>query len=189
MADPVLELDNVTVRRGMGVVLENFSLSVSQGECVLLHGDNGIGKSTIIETAARLLPLESGTVRHHGVVVCDGEGRRAKPINYFGLTLQRNCLVPSQTVQQRLDNIAALCNKSLDMTDIIESYKIGNRRNDRIANLSGGQQRKVAVISGLLPGMISEKTRLILLDEPDSGLDDDAVDLRIGVSFKNTSFR
>ena len=176
MADPVLELDNVTVRRGMGVVLENFSLSVSQGECVLLHGDNGIGKSTIIETAARLLPLESGTVRHHGVVVCDGEGRRIKPINYFGLTLQRNCLVPSQTVQQRLDNIAALCNKSLDMTDIIESYKIGNRRNDRIANLSGGQQRKVAVIGGLLPGMISEKTRLILLDEPDSGLDDDSVE-------------
>ena len=63
MADPVLELDNVTVRRGMGVVLENFSLSVSQGECVLLHGDNGIGKSTIIETAARLLPLEQGTVQ------------------------------------------------------------------------------------------------------------------------------
>ncbi|MEC8540409.1 MAG: ATP-binding cassette domain-containing protein [Candidatus Thermoplasmatota archaeon] len=176
MADPILDLDNVTVRRGMGVVLENFSLSVSQGECVLLHGDNGIGKSTIIETAARLLPLESGSVRHHGLVVCDGEGRRAKPKHNFGLTLQKNCLVPSQTVQERLDNVAALCNKSLDMTSIIESYKIGNRRNDQIANLSGGQQRKVAVISGLLPGMISKETRLILLDEPDSGLDDDSVE-------------
>lgn len=176
MADPILDLDNVTVRRGMGVVLENFSLSVSQGECVLLHGDNGIGKSTVIETAARLLPLESGSVRHHGLVVCDGEGRRAKPKHNFGLTLQKNCLVPSQTVQERLDNVAALCNKSLDMTSIIESYKIGNRRNDQIANLSGGQQRKVAVISGLLPGMISKETRLILLDEPDSGLDDDSVE-------------
>ncbi len=176
MADPILDLDNVTVRRGMGLVLENFSLSVSQGECVLLHGDNGIGKSTVIETAARLLPLESGSVRHHGLVVCDGEGRRAKPKHNFGLTLQKNCLVPSQTVQERLDNVAALCNKSLDMTSIIESYKIGNRRNDQIANLSGGQQRKVAVISGLLPGMISKETRLILLDEPDSGLDDDSVE-------------
>ena len=87
MADPILDLDNVTVRRGMGLVLENFSLSVSQGECVLLHGDNGIGKSTVIETAARLLPLESGSVRHHGLVVCDGEGRRAKPKHNFGLTL------------------------------------------------------------------------------------------------------
>ena len=143
---------------------------------MLLHGDNGIGKSTVIETAARLLPLESGSVRHHGLVVCDGEGRRAKPKHNFGLTLQKNCLVPSQTVQERLDNVAALCNKSLDMTSIIESYKIGNRRNDQIANLSGGQQRKVAVISGLLPGMISKETRLILLDEPDSGLDDDSVE-------------
>ena len=54
-------------------------------------------------------PLEQGVVKHHGVLVCDGEGRRAKPVRTFGLTLQANCLVPSQTVQQRLDNILSLC--------------------------------------------------------------------------------
>ena len=175
MAEPILELDNVTVRRGMGVVLDKFSLTVNPGECVLLHGENGAGKSTVIETAARLLPLEQGVVKHHGVLVCDGEGRRANPVRTFGLTLQANCLVPSQTVQQRLDDVLSLCKKSTDMKNIIESYRIANRRNDRISHLSGGQQRKVAVISGLLPGMVCEDSRLILLDEPDSGLDDDSV--------------
>ncbi len=179
MADPVLQLDNVTVRRGMGVVLDNFSLTVNQGECILLEGENGVGKSTIIETAARLLPMESGSVRHHGAVVCDAEGRRIKPPKSFGLTLQKNCLIPSQTVQQRLNNVLALSNRTLDLTGIIESYKIANRRNDKIAHLSGGQQRKVAVISGLLPGMVCEDSRLILLDEPDTGLDDDSVDCLI----------
>ena len=65
----------------MGVVLQDFSLTVNAGECVVLHGENGIGKSTVIETAARLLPLESGSVSHHGKVVCDGEGRRNNPLN------------------------------------------------------------------------------------------------------------
>ena len=59
MADPILELDKVTVRRGMGVVLQDFSLQIKSGECVILHGENGAGKSTILETAARLLPMEA----------------------------------------------------------------------------------------------------------------------------------
>ena len=179
MAEPVLELDNITVRRGMGVVLRDFSLKVNAGECVVLHGENGIGKSTIIETAARLLPLENGSVKHNGMMICDGEGRRNNPTKPFGLTLQANCLVPSQTVQEQLDNVIALCEKSFDIKPIIESYKIGNRRNDKIAHLSGGQQRKVAVISGLIPGMVSQESRLILLDEPDSGLDDDSVEILV----------
>ena len=93
MAEPILELNNVTVRRGMGVVLRDFSLKVNAGECVLLHGENGVGKSTVIETAARLLPLESGFVKHNGMMICDGEGRRNNPAKPFGLTLQANCLV------------------------------------------------------------------------------------------------
>ena len=179
MAEPVLELDKVTVRRGMGVVLHNFSLTVNGGDCVVLHGENGIGKSTIIETAARLLPLEEGAVRHNGHLVCDAEGRRKNPVTPFGLTLQANCLVPSQTIQQQLDSVVALCGKSCDFKSVLEQYNIGNRRNDKIAHLSGGQQRKVAVICGLIPGMVSDEKCLILLDEPDSGLDDASIEVLV----------
>ena len=179
MAEPVLELSNVTVRRGMGVVLRNFSLTVNAGECVVLYGENGVGKSTVIETAARLLPLEEGAVKHNGRLVYDAEGRSVNPVNPFGLTLQANCLVPSQTIQQQLDNVVAVCGKSCDFNSVLEQYNIGNRRNDKIAHLSGGQQRKVAVICGLIPGMVSHESRLILLDEPDSGLDDASVEVLI----------
>ena len=175
MADRLLELNKVSVRRGMGIVLQDFSLTVNAGDCVILHGINGSGKSTVIETAARLLPMESGSVKHHSTVVCDAEGRRISPNKPFGLTLQENCLVGGQTVQQHLDTICALSNKTFDVRSILENYNIANRRNDRIAHLSGGQQRKVAVISGLLPAMISEQSELVLLDEPDSGLDDDSI--------------
>ena len=134
MAEPVLELSNVTVRRGMGVVLRNFSLTVNAGDCVVLYGENGVGKSTVIETAARLLPLEEGAVKHNGRLVFDAEGRRVNPVNPFGLTLQANCLVPSQTIQQQLDNVIAICGKSYDYSSVLERYNIGNRRNDKIAH-------------------------------------------------------
>lgn len=175
MADPILELDKVTVRRGMGIVLQDFSLQIKSGECVILHGKNGAGKSTIIETAARLLPMESGAVSHHGSLVCDGQGRRLNPKKSFGLTLQSNCLVASQTVEQHLTNVMDLCAKSIDLKPILSAFKIANRRNDKIAHLSGGQQRKVAVIAGLIPAMVEHQPRLVVLDEPDSGLDDSAI--------------
>ena len=175
MAEPILELNKVTVRRGMSVVLENFSLKIAAGECVILHGSNGLGKSTVIETAARLLPMETGSVRHHGKLVMDSEGRRISPIRPFGLTLQTNCLVGSDTTQQHLATISALNGKSIDIHPLLELYDIANRRNDLIAHLSGGQQRKLSVISGMLPGFLNETPQLIMLDEPDSGLDDAAI--------------
>ena len=57
------------------------------------------------------------------------------------------------------------------MDSILERYNLKHRKHDLIAQLSGGQRRKVAMIAGVLPGFISTKPRLIFLDEPDSGLD------------------
>ena len=116
-AYPRVEQRNCSTWHGV-VFCGDFSMTVNAGECVVLHGENGIGKSTIIETAARLLPIESGSVKHHGKVVCDGEGRRVNPAKPFGLTLQKNCLVPSQTVQQQVENVIALSGKSFDCKSI-----------------------------------------------------------------------
>ena len=48
------------MRRGRNVVLDKWSISVDSGEVVVLKGDNGCGKSTVIEAAAGLIPLENG---------------------------------------------------------------------------------------------------------------------------------
>ena len=177
MADTLLELDGVSVRRGIDIVLSDFSLSLDEGQCIILHGENGLGKSTVIEVAARLLPMEKGEVRHHKSMVHDSEGRRKSPKFPFGLTLQSNGLVPSQTIQQHLETVCAISQMECDLTPILENYGLAHRRHDKIAHLSGGQQRKVSVISGLIPGMLSKKPCLILLDEPDSGLDDASIEI------------
>ncbi|DAC42808.1 MAG TPA: ATP-binding cassette domain-containing protein, partial [Candidatus Poseidoniales archaeon] len=60
MSDVFLSLKDVSVRRGSSLVLKSLNLQVEQGQVVLLNEKNGSGKSTIIEAAAGLLPIETG---------------------------------------------------------------------------------------------------------------------------------
>tara|TARA_B100000900_G_scaffold226402_2_gene192224 strand:+ start:5883 stop:7103 length:1221 start_codon:yes stop_codon:yes gene_type:complete len=179
MTDPLLQLKGVSIRRGTETVLSDFSLSISGGECVVLNGENGSGKSTVIETSARLLPMEKGKIFQYGKLVYDFEGRSKKPISPFGLTLQSNCLVPSQTIHQHLETVCKISQSDFDFLPILELYGLSHRKHDKIAYLSGGQQRKVSVISGLIPAMVSNEPRLVILDEPDSGLDDRSIEVLI----------
>ena len=175
MAESLLSLVDLEVRRGMGVVISEFNLEVASKDVVVLHGENGAGKSTVIESCARLLPLEKGSVHHHGSLVVDSEGRRNVAKHPFGLTLQSNGLLGDETVEDHLSTVCALSEMKTDILPMLESYGLAHRRHDRIGQLSGGQARKVAVLAGLLPAMISDKPRLVFLDEPDAGLDEKAL--------------
>jgi len=171
MTEALLDLNNVTVRRGMKTVLSNLDLQVSSGQVILFNGTNGEGKSTIIETAAGLIPLESGSVLHHGKLLIDEAGRSNKPSRPFGLTLQADGCMGSQRIEEHLLTSMDFTGSRIEMDSILERYNLKHRKHDTIAQLSGGQRRKVAMIAGLLPGFISSDPLLIFLDEPDSGLD------------------
>jgi len=166
---------DLEVRRGMGIVISGFNLEVASKDVVVLHGENGAGKSTVIESCARLLPLEKGSIHHHGSLVVDSEGRRNIAKYPFGLTLQSNGLLGDETVEDHLSTVCALSEMKTDILPMLESYGLAHRRHDRIGQLSGGQARKVAVLAGLLPAMISSEPRLVFLDEPDAGLDENAL--------------
>ena len=171
MTGALLNLNSVTVRRGMKTVLSQLDLKVSSGQVVLFNGTNGEGKSTIIEAAAGLIPLEAGSVHHYGELLIDETGKGGKPVYPFGLTLQADGCMGSQRIEEHLLNTMDIAGSRIGMDSILERYNLKHRKHDLIAQLSGGQRRKVAMIAGVLPGFISKEPRLILLDEPDSGLD------------------
>ena len=175
MPASLLSLVDIEVRRGMGVVFSGFNLEVASKDVVVLHGENGAGKSTVIESCARLLPLERGSILHHGSLVVDSEGRRSLAKLPFGLTLQSNGLLGDETVENHLSTVCSLSGMKTDLLPLLDAYGLAHRRYDRIGQLSGGQARKVAVLTGLLPAMLSREPRLVLLDEPATGLDERAL--------------
>ena len=176
MAEVLLSIKEVEVRRGMGIVLSEYDLEVYEGDILVITGENGSGKSTVIETAARLLPLEKGHVSHHGQLTHHADGRRLDPVKPFGLTLQSNGVIGSETVVDHLQTVALLSGVQLDHDALLESYNMAHRKSDVIGHLSGGQARKISVLTGLIPAMVSASPTLVLLDEPDAGLDEHALD-------------
>ena len=167
----IIKLSNVTVRRGRSQVLDKWSVSVDSGEVVCLSGANGCGKSTVIETAAGLIPMENGSCEISGQLIRDSQGRRGR--TNFGLCLQDDCIMGDELVGERILDAAG---HHFDVSSLLADWGLDHRIHDRVAMLSGGQRRRVALLCGLVPALISPEPVAVLLDEPDSGLDDDSVE-------------
>ncbi len=167
----IIELSHLTVLRGRSKVLDDWSISIDSGEVVCLAGDNGCGKSTVIEAAAGLIPLENGSSKISGQLIRDSDGRRGRI--EFGLCLQDDCVMGDELVGERILDAAGF---DFDIAPLLKSWGLDHRIHDRIAMLSGGQRRKVALLCGLIPAMISNEPVAVLLDEADSGLDDDSTE-------------
>ena len=114
MSDVLLTFESVEIRRGMSIVISDFSLTILSAEVVVLHGENGCGKSTIIEAAARILPIEKGHISQHGKMVTDSDGRRMMPTVPFGLTLQQGGFCEDEVVYDRLATALHVAQRKID---------------------------------------------------------------------------
>ena len=174
MSEALLSLNGVSVRRGSSFVFKDLNIELTKGQLVLLSDKNGAGKSTILEVAAGLLPLEAGEILHHGEVVLDASGRSKRPQTAFGLTLQSDGCVGSQRVEEHILNALDVSGGRIEIDSWLERYNLAHRKHDLIAHLSGGQRRKVAMLAGILPGFVGTQPRILLLDEPAAGLDSES---------------
>ncbi len=150
-------------------VLDNVSLTVPAGELVCLLGPSGCGKTTLLRIAAGLEKLQAGSVTIDEDVVAE-PGRQLPPEDRrIGYMFQDFALFPHLTV---LDNVAfglfrqdkgAAEKRAMEMLDQVGMTQHAGKHPHM---LSGGQQQRAALARALAP-----KPRLVLLDEPFSGLD------------------
>lgn len=166
----LVELDNVSFRYGTldRDVLRNVHLTVRPGECVVLRGASGIGKSTI----ARLL---CGSIAPTtGRVIVDGQEVR-QPMYGFGSVLQEDRLI-SGTIRENVllfrdgfadeDVLRALACAELD--DFVGSLpmKLHSQATEHSGGLSGGQRQRLLIARAILGG-----PKLIVLDEATASLE------------------
>lgn len=172
MNHPYLEITRLKKNYGLKPVLRNIDLAVERGQCVALVGANGAGKTTLLRILAGLAEPDAGQVHIGGLDLAHdaNQARRLvgfvahQPYLYDDLTVMENLLFFGRmyAVKQRNERAHLL----------LERVGLIKRANDRASALSRGQAQRLALARALL-----HMPRLLLLDEPDTGLDEDGIAL------------
>lgn len=159
---PLLALKNVSFRYEQHAVLEDVSLEVARGETVAILGRSGVGKSTLFNLIASVLPLQSGTINYQHAPIEKGM------VSYM---LQKDLLLPHKTV---IDNIVLPLllqgipyEKALEQSQkLLQQFQLQKWANYYPHALSGGMRQRIAFIR-----TANFQRELVLLDEAFSALD------------------
>jgi heme ABC exporter ATP-binding subunit CcmA len=164
-----VELADVSRHFGRRRAVSRVSLAVNEGDILGLLGPNGAGKSTLIGMLATLVQPTSGTVSYGGRSAGEaGPDIRGR----VGLLAHELHLYPELTAAQNLAFFAELygLDGKTAVTPALERAGLADRADDSVSSFSRGMRQRLALERALL-----HKPRLVLLDEPFTGLDDSAV--------------
>ncbi|MEQ9332777.1 ABC transporter ATP-binding protein [Thalassobaculum sp.] len=164
-----LHMEGIRHRYGRVSAVDGVSVSVAPGEVVCLLGPSGCGKTTVLRIAAGLEPLQEGVIRLSGVTVA-GVGVEVPPERRgVGLVFQDYALFPHLDV---LENVGfglsgwTAADRRSRAEEVLRQVGMIDYARSFPHELSGGQQQRVALARALAP-----RPRVVLLDEPYSGLD------------------
>lgn len=165
---PRLEIRNIVRSFGGRRVVDDVSLSVMPGQVTCLLGPSGCGKSTTLRIIAGVEMQDSGSIWADGQLVCDTVFRVPPEGRSIGLMFQDFALFPHLSVAQ---NVAfglrgARAENDARVGELLEKVGMGSYASAYPHELSGGEQQRVALARALAP-----RPRIMLMDEPFSGLD------------------
>jgi ABC-2 type transport system ATP-binding protein len=164
----MLAFRSVTKRYGSLLALDNVSLEVARGEFFGLLGPNGAGKSTLMSLVAGLRAPDTGTLTLDGAPL---SARHTAVRLSLGLVPQHIALYPKLNADQNLRIFGglyglrgAILRERID--EALEAMQLTDRRLDPVHTYSGGMQRRLNIVAGLL-----HRPKLLLCDEPTVGVD------------------
>jgi ABC-2 type transport system ATP-binding protein len=169
---PLIQIRNLSKSYGSKLVLKNLSLDIYPGQVIGYIGPNGAGKSTTVKILTGLIP------DFEGEVIVNGLNMTTDPLEIkklFGYVPENAEIYDVLTPMEYLDFIGKLYGMDEDtlhdrIRKLVAAFGLSVNIDDRMDTFSKGMKQKILLISGII-----HNPRIIILDEPLSGLDANAV--------------
>jgi heme exporter protein A len=171
-----IEVEGLRKTFGRREVLKGISFSLERGGFLSIFGPNGAGKTTTLRVLATLLTPSAGAVK------VAGHDAREDPMpvrRTIGFISHDPMLYPDLTAQENLRFFADMYGvegREARITELLERLELSHRRHDVVRTFSKGMRQRLAIARAIL-----HRPRVLLLDEPHSGLDPRAVDILDGL--------
>lgn len=162
----LIELDKVSVARGGTKVVRELSFGIPAGSITVLLGPNGVGKSTLLDAIAGVIPVERGALRYDGRALQGLSARRRFEAG-IGYVEQGRTVFPGLSVRKNIEAAAQSAQAARQaLATVLELFPELQRRLDVAAGmLSGGEQQMVVLGRALI-----NAPRVLLIDELSLGL-------------------
>jgi len=164
----MLQLRSLTKRYGALTALDDVSLDISRGEFFGLLGPNGAGKSTLMSLIAGLRAPDTGTLTLDGAPLTTSNFTNRLSL---GLVPQSIALYEDLSAEENLRVFGELyglrgATLRARIDEALTAVQLTDRRRDQVKKFSGGMQRRLNLVAGLL-----HRPKLLLCDEPTVGID------------------
>ena len=168
----VLEVRDLTMSFGTRTIFSRVSLTVATAEVVALLGPSGAGKTSLLRAIAGLVPADHGQILLEGIDISSLATHRRR----IGMVFQDDQLFPHRSVAENVEfGLRMLrwprAERVQRVRDMLELVGLGGFEDRRVTDLSGGEAKRVALVRTL-----ATSPRVVLLDEPLTGLDRDLHD-------------
>jgi ABC-2 type transport system ATP-binding protein len=166
VTESILNVADLCVQYGTFKAVKEVSFDVKKGEIFGLLGPNGAGKTSTLSAIEGLIAYQSGTI------TVDGFDAKEKPLYAraaMGVQLQSTSFQPELKVSEILQLFAGIYGVKLSnekLASILKDISLEDSASKRFGQLSGGQQQRVSLVISTI-----HNPRLVLLDEPTTGLD------------------
>ena len=161
--NPSLSIENMVKIYGTVRAVDHVSIEVRAGEIFGLLGENGAGKTSLIECALGLREADSGTVTVAGM---DARTQRDEVKRRIGAVLQATALQDAITPREALELFGAFYRKTIPPGVLMERFGLMEKADARFETLSGGQRQRLALALAFV-----NDPAVLFLDEPTAGLD------------------
>ncbi len=166
----VLGFKGLTKSFGNQVALKGVNLDVARGESVVILGPNGAGKTTLIKILATIMKPTSGEVLIDGLYLKDNAEEIRRKI---GVVTHQTFLYSNLTAYENLEFYSRMYDvprRNERIQEVVNLVGMTSRLHDRVGTLSRGMQQRLSIARSLL-----HKPTIMLLDEPETGLDQQAI--------------